>query len=73
MANSANHNNAFLDVEQDAIVTHAQAVSDFRLAQPLNVTMETVPQPLPEDEPPKAAEEAAKPAAPAAGSELLTH
>ena len=40
MANSANHNNAFLDVEQDAIVTHAQAVRDFRLAQPLNVSME---------------------------------
>ncbi len=38
----------------------------------LEVALETVPQPLPDDEPVKAAEEAAKPATPAAGSELLT-
>ena len=38
----------------------------------LEVALETVPQPLPDDEPVKAAE-AAKPAAPAAGTELLTH
>ncbi|MEO7150718.1 MAG: endopeptidase La, partial [Burkholderiaceae bacterium] len=38
----------------------------------LEVALETVPQPLPDDEPVKA-EEVAKPAAPAAGSELLTH
>ena len=39
----------------------------------LEVALETVPQPLPDEEPVKAADEAAKPAAPAAGSELLTH
>ncbi|HWH80755.1 MAG TPA: S16 family serine protease, partial [Burkholderiaceae bacterium] len=39
----------------------------------LELALETVPQPLPEDEPPKPGDEAAKPAAPAAGSELLTH
>ena len=38
----------------------------------LEVALERVPEALPEDEPVKAAEEAAKPAAPAAGSELLT-
>ena len=39
----------------------------------LEVALERVPEALPEDEPVKAAEEAAKPAAPAAGAELLTH
>ncbi len=39
----------------------------------LELALETVPQPLPDDEPAKPAEEAAKPAAPAAGAELLTH
>jgi ATP-dependent Lon protease len=39
----------------------------------LELALESVPQPLPDDEPVKAAEEPAKPAAPAAGSELLTH
>ncbi|MDE2095514.1 MAG: endopeptidase La, partial [Burkholderiales bacterium] len=39
----------------------------------LEVALETVPQPLPDDEPVKAAAEPAKPAAPAAGTELLTH
>jgi ATP-dependent Lon protease len=39
----------------------------------LEVALETVPQPLPDDEPAKATAEAAKPAAPAAGAELLTH
>src|SRR5882757_6302903 len=40
----------------------------------LEVALEHVPQALPDDEPAKAAaDEAAKPAAPAAGSELLTH
>ncbi len=39
----------------------------------LEVALERVPEALPEDEPVKAAEEGAKPAAPAAGSELLTH
>ena len=39
----------------------------------LEVALERVPEALPEDEPAKAGEEAAKPAAPAAGSELLTH
>ena len=39
----------------------------------LEVALETVPQPLPDDEPVKAAAEPAKPAAPAAGAELLTH
>jgi ATP-dependent Lon protease len=39
----------------------------------LELALETVPQPLPDDEPAKPAEEAAKPATPAAGSELLTH
>ncbi|MEO6409757.1 MAG: endopeptidase La, partial [Burkholderiaceae bacterium] len=38
----------------------------------LEVALETVPQPLADDEPVKP-EEVAKPAAPAAGSELLTH
>jgi ATP-dependent Lon protease len=40
----------------------------------LEVALERVPEALPDEEPVKAAvEEAAKPAAPAAGSELLTH
>jgi ATP-dependent Lon protease len=39
----------------------------------LEVALERVPEALPEEEPVKAVEEAAKPAAPAAGSELLTH
>jgi len=39
----------------------------------LEVALERVPEALPEDEPVKAAEDAAKPAAPAAGAELLTH
>jgi len=40
----------------------------------LEVALEHVPQALPDEEPAKAAaDEAAKPAAPAAGSELLTH
>jgi ATP-dependent Lon protease len=39
----------------------------------LEVALETVPQPLLDDEPAKPVEEAAKPAAPAAGTELLTH
>jgi ATP-dependent Lon protease len=39
----------------------------------LEIALEAVPQPLPDDEPVKPADEAAKPAAPAAGSELLTH
>jgi len=40
----------------------------------LEVALESVPQALPDDEPAvKPAEDAAKPAAPAAGSELLTH
>jgi ATP-dependent Lon protease len=38
----------------------------------LEVALETMPQPLPEDEPVKA-EAVAKPAAPAAGADLLTH
>jgi ATP-dependent Lon protease len=38
----------------------------------LEVALERVPEALPEDEPVKPPEEAAKPAAPAAGSELLT-
>ena len=38
----------------------------------LEVALETVPQPLPEDEPPKTVE-ASTPAPPAAGAELLTH
>jgi ATP-dependent Lon protease len=41
--------------------------------QVLQVALERVPEALPEDEPVKVAEEAAKPAAPAVGSELLTH
>ncbi len=39
----------------------------------LEVALETMPQPLPEDEPVKAEAVAAKPAAPAAGADLLTH
>ncbi len=39
----------------------------------LEVALERVPQALPDDEPAKPVEEAAKPAAPPAGSELLTH
>jgi ATP-dependent Lon protease len=39
----------------------------------LELALETVPQALPDEEPAKAADGAAKPAAPAAGSELLTH
>jgi len=39
----------------------------------LEVALERVPEALPDDEPAKPVEEAAKPAAPAAGSELLTH
>ncbi|MEO5697179.1 MAG: endopeptidase La, partial [Burkholderiaceae bacterium] len=40
----------------------------------LELALETVPQPLPDEEPPKTSdEEAKKPASPAAGSELLTH
>lgn len=41
--------------------------------QVLQVALETVPVGLPDDEPSKANEEPAKPAAPPAGSELLTH
>ena len=39
----------------------------------LEVALERVPEALPEDEPVKVAEETAKPAAPTAGAELLTH
>ena len=39
----------------------------------LEVALERVPEALPEDDPVKTSEEAAKPAAPPAGSELLTH
>ena len=39
----------------------------------LELALETVPQPLPDDEPVKAAAEAAKPAVPPVGPELLTH
>ena len=39
----------------------------------LEVALERVPEALPDDEPAKPVEEAAKPAAPTAGSELLTH
>ena len=39
----------------------------------LEVALERVPEALPDEEPVKPAEETAKPAAPAAGSELLTH
>ncbi len=39
----------------------------------LEVALERVPDALPEDEPAKAADDAAKPAVPPAGSELLTH
>jgi ATP-dependent Lon protease len=39
----------------------------------LEVALERVPEALPEDEPVKASEEAAKPAVPPAGAELLTH
>jgi len=39
----------------------------------LELALETVPQPLPDDEPAKPVEVVAKPAAPAAGTELLTH
>jgi len=39
----------------------------------LEVALERVPEALPEDEPAKPVEDAAKPAAPAAGAELLTH
>jgi len=39
----------------------------------LEVALERVPEALPEDEPVKAADDAAKPAAPGAGAELLTH
>ena len=39
----------------------------------LEIALERVPEALPDDEPVKTAEEAAKPAAPTAGAELLTH
>jgi ATP-dependent Lon protease len=39
----------------------------------LEIALETVPQPLPDEEPAKPVADAAKPAQPPAGSELLTH
>jgi len=55
------------------VKNHLEIVPVKWIDRVLEVALERVPQALPDDEPVKAAEEAAKPAAPAAGSELLTH
>jgi ATP-dependent Lon protease len=57
------------------VKNHLEIVPVKWIDRVLEVALQTAPQPLPEDEPAKAAEApaAAKPADPAAGSELLTH
>jgi ATP-dependent Lon protease len=54
------------------VKNHLEIVPVKWIDRVLEVALETVPQPLPDDEPVKPVD-AAKPAAPAAGAELLTH
>ena len=54
------------------VKNHLEIVPVKWIDRVLELALETVPQPLPEDEPVKPIE-VAKPAAPAAGAELLTH
>ena len=44
VADLLNHNHVLLDIEQDSVVAHPQAIADVRVLQPLDVTMQAVLQ-----------------------------
>jgi len=55
------------------VKNHLEIVPVRWIDRVLELALESAPQPLPDEEPAKQADDGAKPAAPAAGSELLTH
>ena len=46
MTDSAYHYNLAFDIEQDAIIAHAQLVRGFALLQPLNVAVQAMLEPF---------------------------